>query len=81
MLAFSTEDIWAMVRETGVPRHVCYDMGCDRLGCAGCIFNNDRQVKIEMRENPGIFEEIDRLETELGYTMSVKGKRIRDRIR
>lgn len=81
MLAFKEADIWAMVRETGVPRHVCYDMGCDRLGCAGCIFNNDRQVKIEMRENPGIFEEIDRLETELGYTMSVKGKRIRDRIR
>lgn len=81
MLAFKEADIWAMVRETGVPRHVCYDMGCDRLGCAGCIFNNDRQVKIEMRENPGIFEAIDRLETELGYTMSIRGKRIRDRVK
>lgn len=81
MLAFSESDIWAMVRETGVPRHVCYDMGCDRLGCAGCIFNSDRQVKIEMRENPHIFEAIDRLETEIGYTMSIRGKRIRDRIK
>lgn len=81
MLAFKEADIWAMVRETGVPRHVCYDMGCDRLGCAGCIFNSDHQVKIEMRENPHIFEAIDRLETEIGYTMSIRGKRIRDRVK
>ena len=81
MLAFKEADIWAMVRETGAPRHVCYEMGCPRLGCAGCIFNSDRQVKIEMRENPHIFEAIDRLETELGYTMSIRGKRIRDRVK
>ena len=81
MLAFSEADIWAMVRDTGVPRHVCYEMGCDRLGCAGCIFNSDHQVKIEMRENQHIFEAIDRLETELGYTMSIRGKRIRDRVK
>lgn len=81
MLAFKEADIWAMVRETGVQRHVCYDMGCDRLGCAGCIFNSDRQVKIEMRENPHVFEAIDRLETETGYTMSIRGKRIRDRVK
>ena len=70
-----------MVRETGIPRHICYDLGSPRLGCAGCIFNSDRQVKIEMRENPHIFEAIDRLETEIGYTMSIRGKRIRDRIK
>lgn len=81
MLAFSESDIWTMVRDTGVQRHVCYDMGCNRLGCAGCIFNSDHQVKIEMRENPHIFEAIDRLETEIGYTMSIRGKRIRDRIK
>lgn len=81
MLAFKEADIWAMVRDTGVPRHVCYDMGCQRLGCAGCIFNSDHQVKIEMRENPHVFEAIDRLETELGYTMSIRGKRIRDRVK
>lgn len=81
MLAFKEADIWAMVRETGVPRHVCYDMGCDRLGCAGCIFSSDRDLRVEMRENPHIFEAIDRLETELGYTMSIRGKRIRGRVK
>ncbi len=81
MLAFSEADIWAMVRDTGVPRHVCYAMGCNRLGCAGCIFSKDHELRIEMRENPAIFEALDRLETESGYTMSMSGKRIRDRIK
>jgi len=35
----------------------------------------------EMRENPQIFEQIDRLEVESGYTMSMDGKKMRDRIR
>lgn len=81
MLAFSEADIWAMVRDTGVPRHVCYDMGCSRLGCAGCIFSKDNELRIEMRENPEIFEALDRLEVESGFTMSMTGKRIRERIK
>lgn len=81
MLAYSEADIWAMVRDTGVPRHVCYEMGCERLSCAGCIFSRDHELKIEMRENPAIFEALDRLEVESGYTMSMSGKRIRDRIK
>ena len=81
MLAFSKADVWTMIRDTGVQRHVCYDMGCNRLGCAGCIFSKDRELRIEMRENPHIFEALDRLEIESGYTMSMTGKRIRDRIR
>lgn len=80
MLAFSEADIWAMVHDTGVPRHVCYEMGCERLSCAGCIFSRDHELKIEMRENPAIFEALDRLEVESGYTMSMSSKRIRDRI-
>ena len=81
MLAYSEADIWAMVRDTGVPRHVCYEMGCNRLGCAGCIFSKDHELRIEMRENPNIFEALDRLEIESGYTMSMTGKRIRDRVK
>lgn len=81
MLAYSEADIWAMVRDTGVPRHVCYEMGCGRLGCAGCIFSKDHELRIEMSEIPAIFEALDRLEVESGYTMSMSGKRIRDRIK
>lgn len=80
MLEFETADVWAVVKESGIQRHVCYDLGCSRLGCAGCIFSRDWELAIEMRENPAIFEALDRLEVDSGYTMSMSGKRIRDRI-
>lgn len=80
MLAYKTDDIFRMVEDSGVPRHCAYDMGCGRLGCAGCIFSSDHELKIEMRENPAIFEELDRLEVETGKTMSMGHRRIRDRV-
>jgi 3'-phosphoadenosine 5'-phosphosulfate sulfotransferase (PAPS reductase)/FAD synthetase len=81
MLGFKTEDIFKMITETGVPRHCAYDLGCGRLGCAGCIFSNNHELKIEMQNNPGIFESLDRLEVETGKTMSPTLVRIRDRIK
>ncbi len=81
MLAFSTEDVFAMIRESGVERHSCYDLGCSRLGCAGCIFSRGQDLKIEMRENPEIFEALDKMEIDSGYTISMDGKLLRDRIK
>lgn len=81
MLQFSTNDVFSMIKNSRVERHVCYDMGCGRLGCAGCIFSPDKQIKIEMRENPHIFEALDKLETDSGYTIAMDGRKLRDRIK
>lgn len=81
MLPYSTEDVFSMIRDSGVERHACYDMGCGRLGCAGCIFSGDHELKIEMRENPHIFEALDKLEVDSGFTMSMDRRRIRERIK
>ena len=81
MLPYTTADIFQMVKDSGVERHNCYDMGCSRLGCAGCIFSSNTDLRIEMRENPAIFEALDKLETDSGFAMSRTGKRIRDRIK
>jgi hypothetical protein len=80
-LGFKTEDIFKMITETGVPRHCAYDMGCGRLGCAGCIFSKNHELKIEMENNPLIFDALDRLEVESGKIMSISKVRIRDRIK
>ena len=80
MLAYKTDDIFRMVEDSGVQRHCAYDMGCGRLGCAGCIFSSDTELKIEMQNNPIIFNALDR-QAEIGYTMSITKKKIRDRIR
>lgn len=81
MLSFSTEDVFSMIRDSGVERHICYDLGCGRLGCAGCIFSRGQDLKTEMRENPHIFEALDKLEMDSGFTMSMDRRRIRERIK
>lgn len=81
MLAFSTEDIFQMVKDSGVDRHMAYDAGCDRLGCAGCIFSNDRELKIEMENNPHILSGLDELERKSGFTMSMDGRTVMERIK
>ena len=47
MLAFSEADIWTMVKETGFQRHICYDLGCPRLGCAGCILPDEQECFLD----------------------------------
>lgn len=81
MLQFRTEEIFAMVQQTGIARHCVYELGGSRLGCAGCIFSNDRELKIEMANNPAIFDALDRLEFESGRTMSIDKRMIRDRVK
>ena len=81
MLAFSTEDVFQMVKDSGVERHMAYDAGCDRLGCAGCIFSNDRELKIEMENNPHILAGLDELERKSGFTMSMDGRTVMERIK
>lgn len=81
MLVFQTQDVFQMIKDSGVERHPCYDLGTSRLGCAGCIFSSDRDLKIEMENNPLIFEQLDKLEVDSGFTISPTGKLIRDRIK
>lgn len=81
MLGFSTEDVFQMVKDSGVERHMAYDAGCDRLGCAGCIFSSDKELKIEMENNPHILAGLDELERKSGFTMSMDGRTVMERIK
>lgn len=83
MLDFKTADVWAMIRDSGIDAHEAYQLGCDRLGCTMCIFAGDcgrmaKDVRISCQNNPEQYEELDKLETDTGFTMSISGVRIRD---
>ena len=83
MLDFKVADVWQMVRDSGIAPHEAYLAGCDRLGCTMCIFAGDcgrmaKDVKISCLNNPEQFEELDKLEADTGYTMSISGVRVRD---
>jgi 3'-phosphoadenosine 5'-phosphosulfate sulfotransferase (PAPS reductase)/FAD synthetase len=78
-----TADVWSVIKESGVEAHEAYQLGCDRLGCTMCIFAGDcgrtaKNVKISCRENPEQYEELDKLEMDTGFTMSIQGVRVRD---
>jgi|SRR5579885_428194 len=36
--AWTVDQVWARIRETGVPHHFAYDLGMPRLSCCFCIF-------------------------------------------
>jgi 3'-phosphoadenosine 5'-phosphosulfate sulfotransferase (PAPS reductase)/FAD synthetase len=81
VLDYQLADIWAVIKDSGAKRHEAYDLGAKRLGCAGCIFSSDRDLKIEMENNQEIFHKLDKIEADSGSTMAVGKGRIRDRIR
>ena len=83
MLDYKTADVWSMVRDSGIEAHEAYAAGCDRLGCVCCIFAQEcgktaKDVKINCQNNPEMYEELDKLETDTGFTMSISGVRVRD---
>lgn len=86
MLDYKVADVWSMVRNSGIEAHEAYAAGCDRLGCTMCIFAGEcgrmaKDVKISCENNMEQFEELDKLETDTGYTMSISGVRVRDIVR
>lgn len=86
MLDYKVADVWSMVRDSGIEAHEAYAAGCDRLGCVCCIFAQEcgktaKDVKINCQNNPEMYEELDKLETDTGYTMSISGVRVRDIVR
>jgi 3'-phosphoadenosine 5'-phosphosulfate sulfotransferase (PAPS reductase)/FAD synthetase len=86
MLDYTTRDVWARINEGSIEAHEAYQRGCDRLGCVCCIFAQEcgksaKDVKINCANNPELYEELDRLEIDTGFTMSISGVRVRDLVK
>ena len=78
MLEYTEEDIWAMVKHSGVERHFAYDAGAERLGCACCVFSSHNDLRIEAKYNPEIAERQIKLETDSGYRIRLGGKTVKE---
>lgn len=53
ILYWSDADIWAFVRQQGLPYCSLYDEGFDRLGCIGCPMKNEAATKKDFERWPG----------------------------
>jgi 3'-phosphoadenosine 5'-phosphosulfate sulfotransferase (PAPS reductase)/FAD synthetase len=79
----SEDEVWASIRESGVPFHSAYAIGMPRLSCCFCIFAPRPALIIAGRANPELLDEYCAVETETGHTFRHKQSlnEVRDAIR
>jgi 3'-phosphoadenosine 5'-phosphosulfate sulfotransferase (PAPS reductase)/FAD synthetase len=64
--AWTTEQVWADVRSSGIPYHPAYDLGMKRLSCIFCIFADRASLMMAGKHNPELLAEYVALEHEIG---------------
>jgi 3'-phosphoadenosine 5'-phosphosulfate sulfotransferase (PAPS reductase)/FAD synthetase len=72
ILGYKTEDVWAHIAATGLPRHVAYDRGNERLSCAICVLATDNDIRNGAEACPELAEHYLRIERETGHTFRYK---------
>jgi 3'-phosphoadenosine 5'-phosphosulfate sulfotransferase (PAPS reductase)/FAD synthetase len=71
-LDLTTDQVWAYIAATGLPRHVAYDRGNDRVSCAICVFGSDGDIRNGAEARPDLAEYYLRIERETGMTFRHK---------
>jgi len=67
ILDYKLEDVWAHIASTGLPRHVAYDRGNERLSCAICVLAKESDIRHGAEECPDLAEHYLRIERETGH--------------
>jgi 3'-phosphoadenosine 5'-phosphosulfate sulfotransferase (PAPS reductase)/FAD synthetase len=65
---WSTDQVWARIRQSGTRYHPAYDLGMGRLSCVFCIFAPRQQLVLAGRHNPELLEQYVQVEREIGHT-------------
>jgi 3'-phosphoadenosine 5'-phosphosulfate sulfotransferase (PAPS reductase)/FAD synthetase len=65
---WSEDDVWARIRESGVPHHRAYDLGMKRLSCVFCIFAPRAALIIAGRHNRDLLDSYVAVEQRIGHT-------------
>jgi 3'-phosphoadenosine 5'-phosphosulfate sulfotransferase (PAPS reductase)/FAD synthetase len=66
--AWTTKEVWARIKASGVPYHPAYDKGMPRLSCVFCIFAPKAALMIAGQHNPELLTEYVRVEKKIGHT-------------
>lgn len=67
--AWTLDNVWQAIEESGQRRHWAYDRGATRLSCCFCILASKADLTLAAQENPDLYREYVELERETGYTM------------
>lgn len=65
-------EVWADIRESGVPYHYAYDLGMPRLSCVFCIYSGFDAMVLGAQHNPKLAEEYSEVEVRFGFRLNEK---------
>ncbi len=66
--SWTTAQVWARIKKSGVPHHPAYDKGMPRLSCVFCVFAPKAALMIAGKHNPELLDEYCRVEEKIGHT-------------
>lgn len=64
---WTTEEVWAAIRASGVPHHPAYDLGMPRLSCCFCIFAPKKALVLAGIHNRQLLDEYVAVEDAIGH--------------
>jgi 3'-phosphoadenosine 5'-phosphosulfate sulfotransferase (PAPS reductase)/FAD synthetase len=73
---YTTEEVFATIREAGQTPHHAYSLGNERLSCVFCIMSSKNDMVSGAKHNPELLTKYADLEKKTGYTMHMSRKPI-----
>lgn len=68
---WTTEQVWQVIRESGLRHHPAYDEGMPRLSCVFCVLAGKRELVLAARLNPALAADYAAVEERIGHTFRV----------
>lgn len=72
ILDYTIDDVWRHIAATGLPRHIAYDRGNERLSCAICVLAKEGDIRNGADECPELASHLLRIERDTGHTFRNK---------
>ncbi len=82
ILHHTTDEVWDVIRQSGLPSHYAYDLGMPRLSCVFCIFAPKSGLLIAGYHNRELLDEYVAVEDEVGasFKMDLSLREVRDEL-
>lgn len=68
ILDMKLPEVWEFISRTGLPRHVAYDRGNERLSCAMCVLAKDSDIRNGAVAVPELAARFLQIERDTGHT-------------
>lgn len=69
---WTTEQVWATIKASGLPYHQAYDQGMERLSCCFCVLATKADLIIAAKANPALATEYAAVEAKVGWRFTDK---------